>query len=78
MACPTCDHTMHGVAEKPRLFWCPRCGTIKYDEVGRLDNIGVPRLVERCREFEDKAHLHANPLWVRLGLKESIRVPEDR
>lgn len=27
MACPLCDHTMKLVA--PRLWWCPRCGTIK-------------------------------------------------
>lgn len=30
MSCPTCQHTMTnlGVPEK-RVFWCPRCGTVK-------------------------------------------------
>jgi len=35
MACPTCDHTMQnlgvdsGVDKHKKIFWCPRCGTIK-------------------------------------------------
>ena len=31
MACETCDHTMQRVNEgiNPKVFWCPRCGTIK-------------------------------------------------
>ena len=28
MACPACDHTMHCL-RTDRLWWCPRCGTIK-------------------------------------------------
>lgn len=26
MACPTCDHTMHGIGGSN--FWCPRCGML--------------------------------------------------
>lgn len=34
MACPTCGcATMQNVSARPRLFWCPRCGTIKAEEV---------------------------------------------
>lgn len=30
MACPTCDHTMQNLgADDRRIFWCPRCGTIR-------------------------------------------------
>lgn len=30
MACPTCDHTMQNVgAVNDRIFWCPRCGTLR-------------------------------------------------
>lgn len=30
MPCPTCDHTMKNLpVEGNRLFWCPRCGTLK-------------------------------------------------
>lgn len=35
MACPVCDHKMQnlGVHEQ-RIFWCPRCGTLKMEDRG--------------------------------------------
>ena len=29
MACPVCSHTMQHVNGTSRVFWCPRCGTLK-------------------------------------------------
>lgn len=87
MPCPTCSHTLHGVGEVPAsggrpIFWCPRCGTL----VGTDDGLGtvnaeVPKLVERCREFEPIAFQTAESVWRswnRLGIAESINVPEAR
>ncbi len=50
MSCQTCDHTMQKVNDgAPRVFWCPRCGTIKTEF---CDNVGdaqfnEPRIVQR-------------------------------
>ncbi len=81
MACPTCSHTMAalGVAEREMIFLCPRCGTTRQG-----GNVYVPKLVERCREFRDKAEngMGLSPasahLWHRLGIAESIHTPEGR
>ncbi len=32
MSCKTCDHTMQSIGALPntkKVFWCPRCGTLK-------------------------------------------------
>lgn len=31
MACHQCDHTMHPISEG--IFWCPRCGSVKYPAI---------------------------------------------
>ena len=73
MACPTCSATMHAMGCKISdrdFFWCPRCGTIKSCDA----DVGVPMLVERCREF-GKMYLISNApraAWKRLGIAESI------
>jgi len=46
MACPTCDHTMESCTLT--ISHCPRCGTMIMD-----DRIYIPKLVDRCREFEN-------------------------
>ena len=34
MACPVCDHTMQNMGvEHRRVFWCPRCGSLKEEIV---------------------------------------------
>lgn len=69
MPCPTCDHTMHQV--KTGTFWCPRCGTMKSG-----DDIGIPRVVQRCRSY---AITNPPPsVWRRLGIAESINLPDKR
>ena len=46
MACPTCDHTMQLVnSDVPRIFWCPRCGTLKMD--GSVPENCPPKFMER-------------------------------
>ena len=51
MACPNCDHTMQNLgADDRRLFWCPRCGTIR--EEREWDNKPIdsaPMWVEKLR-----------------------------
>ena len=64
MACPTCDHTMHGI---PPLQWCPRCGTIKQD-----DRVFVPALVERVQLFQQYAVGPVRQKLDMLGITESI------
>ncbi len=82
MACPTCSHTMQTFGSIGN-FWCPRCGTIKRDHPG-CDTTEAPKLVERCREFRDKAEngmglsSASAHLWHRLGIAESINTPEKR
>ena len=55
MACPNCDHTMQqiqgNITQGPgshdyRVFWCPRCGTLK-----NIDGISKPMLVSRVVKF---------------------------
>lgn len=60
-------------------FYCPRCGTLKVD-----DQVIVPALVERVKQFRlqcggrhGMAPFDAQ-LWHKLGIGESIEVPELR
>jgi hypothetical protein len=61
------------------IFHCGRCGTVKDG-----GNVYVPKLVERCREFQKRFD---EPVctperdysdWNRLGVRESINLPENR
>ena len=67
MPCPVCDHTMHGIVGADRVFWCPRCGTLKDcgqrcsaglpDEVAEAGNdLGVdqPKLIERAVRLNEQ------------------------
>ena len=85
MSCPTCDHTMHHIGgEDRRHFWCPRCGTIVTVVSETFTDTTKPKLVERCRTFQDEVLLEgvANTptvsAWVRLGIMESINTPSER
>ncbi len=45
MACPTCDHMMQNLgATTDRIFWCPRCGTIRTIR-GQCNDDAVPRWI---------------------------------
>lgn len=85
--CPTCSHTLSALTSNGvTAFWhCERCGTVvesMYDgkPIGR--NAYVPKLVGRCREFEKIAlssrGVEENDVWHRLGIPESINLPENR
>jgi len=55
MSCPTCDRPIDinigfNINEKVSVFYCPRCGTIRF---GDADNFCVPQLVERARALAD-------------------------
>lgn len=86
MACPTCSHTMESINDVAvyRIFVCPRCGTVKTEVyTGDPNNwhveVYVPKLVERCREFRKVMTDGADACeWARLGIAESIDLPENR
>lgn len=52
MPCATCQHTIQRVndGDNPRVFWCPRCGTIKLE--GGVPESEEPMLVARCRAVD--------------------------
>ncbi len=66
MSCSTCDHTMHKFTEE--VFWCPRCGTLKLDEI----SIAQPFLIGRCKEFSKNLDARELQLWWKLGIEEAI------
>ena len=85
--CPTCGHDLEYAGtpepdspypqERIDNYWCPRCGTLSM----RGGGADVPKLVERCREYERQrienglsADRHE---WKRLGIAESINVPAE-
>jgi hypothetical protein len=50
MPCPTCDHTLQHVNNgEPRVFWCPRCGTLKTEH--GVPEYEVPKLIQRIDVF---------------------------
>jgi Zn-finger nucleic acid-binding protein len=53
MACPTCSHSMQllTISREATFYACPRCGTIRR-VAGDSTEDTVPKLVERCREFQ--------------------------
>lgn len=69
MACPTCSHTVETVIQGRNIFHCPRCGTLRMG-----DAVYVPKLVDRCREFEPliRPSLVYRTDWHRLGIQECI------
>ena len=83
MPCPTCDHTLQTINRvdgEDTILHCPRCGTLQVVFEWRTETY-VPKLVERCRQFAtglemDKASDYSS--WQRLGIAESINLPEGR
>lgn len=87
MPCPACSHTMQKLeptAEAIAFWWCPRCGTLSTLR-GTHFSHDVPRLVERCRQYDAQRiaqdrpgardyprHYPAVALWHSLGIEESI------
>ncbi len=44
MPCSVCGHTMHNLGVSgQRIFWCPRCGTLKDNEGTTFENNESPR-----------------------------------
>ena len=79
MLCATCGNTMNAITIAFAVYWCPRCGTVL--QGGGYTS--VPLLVVRCREFARKpmdlrAAEIVQEIWDRLGIAESINVPEDQ
>jgi hypothetical protein len=61
------------------LFWCLRCGTIRWHPLlpEKLTVDAAPKLVERVRKYRDQTFLDEH-LWRSLGIEESIHRPEER
>jgi hypothetical protein len=76
MSCPTCDHTITGIANG--VFWCPRCGSVS-DFTNNITDHAVPKLVERCRWFGESQRGDSVCLtssWAAIA--ESINLPANR
>lgn len=71
MSCPTCDHTMQGLADD--WFWCPRCGTLQQKDDPNYDQ---PYLVERVRRLLADNVADVRAPW--RGLGEAALKPEER
>lgn len=87
MPCPTCSHTVESLGltlDRRRFFWCPRCGTLvmqNTDDAGEVERVtsDAPKLVERCRKFRKVMTDGADACeWARMGIEESINLPENR
>jgi Zn-finger nucleic acid-binding protein len=66
MACPTCSHTMQNLGvESERVFWCPRCGTIKTVR-GERESVEAPRWIRLAAE--DLSEALAREMRVSLNL----------
>jgi ribosomal protein S27E len=85
MACPTCEHPLSAisVSHGTQTFLCDRCGTVVVHEPGgEAPTVYVPKLVERCREFELRIipdlFLAAMTAWKNLGIAEAINKPKVR
>ncbi len=84
MSCPTCDHTMEGLGycDGGMIFHCERCGTVTHAVATSLgpNRVYVPRLVDRCRRYEDMMRSERADAyqWRRIGIAESINVPGKR
>jgi hypothetical protein len=81
MACPNCGHTLEAIiAPGPPgtigaaiCYWCPRCGTVLCG-----GQTCTPKLVERCRAYEDGWFAFESEAWKSLGIAESIRPESER
>lgn len=81
MACPTCGEAMKGVGDYGA--WCPVCGTLcplNQQYPSAKNGTAIPKLVERCREFDKMMNSSEfdDDLWRRLGVSESIHLPANR
>lgn len=56
MACPTCDHTMQNLGIKDwvkgSIFWCPRCGTLKFRRSQNFEEVESPYYIKNKRIVE--------------------------
>jgi hypothetical protein len=81
MPCPTCNHTMHnlGISEGGgRIFWCPRCGTLKSENLSGFEGSDAPMLVGRVRKI---LCVKAQMVFTRdltRALEECVQLPADR
>lgn len=74
MACQTCDHTMHNIADD--TFWCPRCGTVKF-QIGITE---APAAVKCFRRVLDDLPINRDwldPAIERHG-RECCWIPSER
>ena len=56
------------------VFWCPRCGTVKRNEIVEIPKL-VPRVVEFCGTLDEDNEQQINDL-IRLGVTESVTHPD--
>lgn len=50
MPCMTCNHTVQNLGvDGQKIFWCPRCGTIKSVDAANFESVSVPKLADAVR-----------------------------
>ena len=83
MNCPTCSHSMCGLGlDTSRMYWCPRCGTIKSLDRGDFADVSVPYLADRVRTSEEQSvqavmdgrDIYAIPAVIWAGVCEAVGV----
>lgn len=85
MSCPTCGFPKMNLADQYQetiYLWCPQCGTRATRVGDKITSRAVPRLVVICRLFEESSEFDLSPesvgdKWESLGIKKSIRRPEE-
>jgi hypothetical protein len=82
MPCHNCNHTIQrvGASGSGGVFWCPRCGGLKFVETDGCQEAKnqTPSLVSRCQEFSSTLGPEWFRLWQKLGIEESIFLPGER
>lgn len=70
---------MQNVGANERVFWCPRCGTIKTSYSTLRDEIERPMIVDRCTTFlqsivREVAKINAK----QIGLTDCLSTESER
>ncbi len=80
MPCDICNHTVQNIsAEGQRIFWCPRCGSLK-TETGDFHRTTPPRLVgyvrdaaeDTCFCYEHIETRYSVPSWEWVAACEAV------
>lgn len=78
MSCPICSHTMESLLNIVKIWWCPRCGTIKAETQFGSEYVSPPKLVNSLLEFEGEMGQNWCKQWHKFGIHQSIHPEGER